>query len=109
MGKRSELSVSQRLEVVLLMLRREEPVSVLSRRYGVSENTLHRWKDDFLKAGQAALAYGRGKAVTGPDEVRIKQLERDLAKRDQVIGELTIANRILKKAHRGNEWVDFEG
>ena len=102
MGKRSELSVSERIEVVLMMLRREEPVSVLSRRYGVSENTLHRWKDDFLKAGQAALAYGRGKAGAGADEVRIKQLEGDLAKRDQVIGELTIANRILKKTADGS-------
>jgi transposase len=102
MGKKSELSVSERLEVVLMMLRREEPVSVLARRFGVSENTLHRWKDDFVKAGQAALAYGRGQAVAGADEVRIKQLERDLAKRDQVIGELTIANRILKKTADGS-------
>jgi len=102
MGKRSGLSVSQRIEVVLVMLRREEPISILSRRYGVSENTLHRWKDDFVKAGQAGLAYGRGKAGVGADTVRIKQLERDLAKRDQVIGELTIANRILKKTADGS-------
>ena len=101
MGKRSELSVSERLEVVLMVLRREEPVSVLSRRYGVSENTLHRWRDDFLKAGEAALRYGRGKAGIGAEEAQIKQLQRDLAKRDQVIGELTIANRILKKIQDG--------
>jgi len=102
MGKRSELSVSQRIEVVLVMLRREEPVSVLARRYGVSENTLHRWKDDFIKAGQSGLTNGRGKAGIGGDAFRIKQLERDLAKRDQVIGELTIANRILKKTADGS-------
>ena len=101
MGKKSELSVSQRLEIVLMILRKEEPISVLARRFGVSEATLHRWRDDFLKAGQSALAYGRGKAGTGPDELRIKELERDLAKRDQVIGELTIANRILKKTADG--------
>jgi transposase-like protein len=101
MGKKSELSVSQRLEIVLMILRKEEPISVLARRYGVSENTLHRWKDDFVKAGQAALAYGRGNAGTGPDAAKLKQLERDLAKRDQVIGELTIANRILKKSADG--------
>ncbi len=88
MGRKSELSVSQRFEIVLMILRKEEPISVLARRYGVSENTLHRWKDDFVKAGQAALAYGRGNAGTGPDAARLKQLERDLAKRDQVIGEL---------------------
>ena len=37
MGKKSELSVSQRLEIVLMILRKEEAISVLARRYGVSE------------------------------------------------------------------------
>ena len=101
MGKKSELSTSQRLEIVLMILRKEEAISVLARRYGVSENTLHRWKDDFVRAGQAALAYGRGKGQVGAGEAKIKELERDLAKRDQVIGELTIANRILKKSADG--------
>lgn len=101
MGKRSELSVAQRLEIVLMILRKEEPISVLARRYTVSENTLHRWKDDFVKVGESALAYGRGKGKVESGEARIKELERDLAKRDQVIGELTIASRILKKSADG--------
>ena len=96
MGKRSELSPTERREVVLMVLRREEPISVLARRYGVSDTTLHHWRDDFLQAGQAALSYGRGKKARAEAE-RIRQLEQDLARRDQVIGELTIANRILKK------------
>ena len=101
MGKKSELSASQRQEVVLMMLRREEPINVLARRYGVSETTVHRWRDDFLTAGQATLAYGRGKQANAQAE-RVRQLEREVAKRDQVIGELTIANRILKKTLGGS-------
>jgi len=100
MGKKSELSPARRREVVLMVLRREEPISVLARRYAVSETTLHRWRDDFLQAGEAALSYGRGKKARSEAE-RIRQLEQDLAKRDQVIGELTIANRILKKNEDG--------
>jgi transposase-like protein len=96
MGKRSELSAAERREVVLMMLRREEPISVLARRYGISETTLHHWRNDFLQAGQVALSHGKSKKAKAETE-RIRQLERDLAKRDQVIGELTIANRILKK------------
>jgi len=41
MGAKSKLNVSERREVVLSLLRREEPAGVLARRYGVSENTLH--------------------------------------------------------------------
>jgi len=108
MGKKSELSASQRQEVVLMMLRREEPISVLGRRYGVSETTLHRWRDDFLTAGGAALAYGRHRQVSAQAE-HVRQLERDVTKRDQVIGELTIANRILKKTLGGSSSTMFCG
>lgn len=96
MGKRTDLDVPQRMEVVLALLRREEPAAKLARRYGISEPTLYRYRDQFFEGGKAALADGRrGKA--DPRDQRIEKLEKDLAKRDQVIGELTIANRIFKK------------
>ena len=95
MGAKSKLSVSERREAVLSLLRREESASVLSRRYGVSENSLYRWRDEFMSAGEAALANGKGKA--DPRDRRITELKKQLFERDRVIGELTIANRVLKK------------
>lgn len=58
MGKRSEVTASQRRDAVLALLRREEPAAALARRYAVSEPTLYRWRDEFLSAGEAALALG---------------------------------------------------
>jgi transposase-like protein len=55
MGAKSKLSVSERRRVVLLLIRREEPAVVLARRYGISENTLYHWCDDFMAGGEAAL------------------------------------------------------
>ncbi len=55
MGKRCELPVKDRREAVLSLLRREEPGAVIARRYGVSETSLYRWRDEFLAAGEAAL------------------------------------------------------
>lgn len=99
MGRRSELTVVQRREIVLKMLRREEPANVLARHAGVSENTLYHWRDDFLAAGEAALGYGRG---PGDGHVaQIKELQGQIAERDRLIGELTIANRVLKKTADG--------
>jgi len=95
MGAKSKLSVSERRKVVLLLIRREEPAVVLARRYGISENTLYRWRDDFMAGGEAALANGKGKA--DPRDRRIAELKKELGERNKVIGELTIANRILKK------------
>lgn len=99
MGKKSELGATERRDVVLMLLRREESAAVLARRYGISEQTLYRWRDDFLAAGEAAL--NAGKTGADPKNRRIEELQRELARRDQVIGELTIANRLLKKSADG--------
>ena len=95
MGKKSKLSVSEQRDVVLMLLRKEESAGVLARRYGVSEGTLYRWRDQFLQGGQQALSQGR--QGTNAHKQRIKELEKEIEKREQVIGEITIANRILKK------------
>jgi len=97
MAKRCEVSVADRREAVLSLVRREEPAAVIARRVGVSEPTLYRWRDEFLSAGEAALANGSRKKGADPRDRRIAELEAQIEKRDQVIGEYTIANRILKK------------
>jgi hypothetical protein len=56
MGRQSELDVGQRVEIVLTMLRKGEPIATLARRHNVSETTLHRWREEFPVGGQAALA-----------------------------------------------------
>src|SRR5262245_14041813 len=93
--RRSELTVAQRRDAVLALLRREEPAAQLARRFGVSEQTLHRWRDEFLAAGEAALAHGKNGADARDRENR--ELRAELEERNLVIGELTVANRILKK------------
>jgi transposase len=95
MPRRSELTVEQRREAVLALLRREEPAAPLARRYGISEQTLYRWRDEFLAAGEAALA--KGKNGTDARDQEIKALKAELEERTLTIGELAAANRILKK------------
>jgi transposase-like protein len=70
--------------------------TLIARRYGVSEASLYRWRDEFLAAGEAALAGGTRNGA-GTRDRQIAEFERQIEKRDQVIGELTVANRILKK------------
>ncbi len=95
MGKPSKLSIEQRTAAVLSLLRREESIAKIARRYGVSEQTLYRYRDQFLEGGKAGLASSAGKADLRTQ--KIERIEKQLAQRDQVIGELTIANRVLKK------------
>ena len=94
MPKKSELTQEQRTEAVMAMLRREEPVPQLARRYGVSEQSLYRWREEFISAGKLRLA---GKAPEVEQAREVARLKVEIESRDQVIGELTIANRVLKK------------
>lgn len=95
MSRQCQVELKDRREAVLSLLRREEPAAAIARRYQVSEPTLYRWRDEFLAGGESALGKGKGKHDSR--DRRIAELEQQLEQRDQVIGELTIANRILKK------------
>lgn len=97
MGKQCNVTVNDRREAVLSLLRKEESAAKIARRIGVSEPTVYRWREEFLAGGEAALANGGGKQGSDPRDRRIAELEAQIEKRDQVIGEYTVANRILKK------------
>ena len=58
----------------------------------MSESTLNRWREQFIAGGAARLA-GNGSPKKEARET--ERLKRQVAKRDQVIGELAIANRLL--------------
>lgn len=88
MGKRSEVSIADHRGAVLSLLRREEAAAVIARRVGVSEPTRYRWRDEFLAAEEAALASGSvGKKGADSRDRRIAELEQQIEKRDQVIGD----------------------
>jgi transposase-like protein len=95
MGKQSNLTIKQRTAAVLSLIRKEEPAAKIARRYGISEPTLYRYRDLFLEGGKAGIASGAGKSDSR--DKKIENLEKALEQRDQVIGELTIANRVFKK------------
>jgi transposase-like protein len=94
MPKKSELPVEKRVTAVLALLRKEEPAAQIARRHGISEPTLYRWRDEFVAGGKASLA-GQGTDAALTREMA--KLQREVESREQVIGELTVANRILKK------------
>jgi transposase len=85
----------QRVQLVLAVLRKEESIEAIARKANVSSTTLNRWRDDFVNGGQAALGSGKAQQTQLARQVEI--LTDQLQDRDQVIGELTVANRILKK------------
>lgn len=88
---RRKIEGSVKIQAVLALLRKEEPASAIARRYEVSEQALHKWKDLFLEEGKRGL---EGK--TG-DKKEIKRLEKELKDRETLIANLSVANYVLKK------------
>ena len=60
----------------------------VSRDLGVNENTLHKWKKDYLSDQQNAFP---GKGRMKPEEEELRRLKKELAR-------VTMERDILKKA-----------
>ncbi|MEI2821702.1 MAG: helix-turn-helix domain-containing protein [Marmoricola sp.] len=67
-----------------------------ARKEKVSEQSISRWKAEFLEAGKTALAAGR----TGPS-TREDQLEAEVADLTQALGEAAVEIRVWKKSAEG--------
>src|SRR6187401_1248530 len=92
---RRHLSAEEKIRVVLEGLRGEESIAELCRREGIVQNLYYRWSKEFLEAGKKRLAGDTTRAATS-DEV--KDLRREASALKEVVAQLTLENRLLKKS-----------
>ena len=88
-----------KIRIVLEGLRGEDSIAELCRREGIVQNLYYRWSKDFLEAGKKRLAGDTARAATS-DEV--KDLRREASALKEVVAELTLENRLLKKSVTGD-------
>ena len=93
MGRPPQIPVEKKTRIVLAILAGEVSIAEASRREKVSEQSIGRWKAEFLEAGKVALATGR----SGPTS-REKQLEAEVAELTQALGEAAVEIRVWKKS-----------
>ena len=82
--------------IVLSVLAGEVSIAEAARKEKVSEQSIGRWKAEFLEAGKAALASGR----SGPSS-REAQLEAEVAELTTALGEAHLEVRVWKKSAEG--------
>src|SRR5204863_3301509 len=95
---RRHFSAGDKIRVVVEGLRGEDSIAELCRREGIVENLYYRWSKEFLEAGKKRLAGDTARAATS-DEV--KELRREASALKEVVAELTLENRLLKKSAVG--------
>ena len=84
----------EKARIVLEFLNTRTSAAELCRKYNISQATFQDWKDKFMADGKQALA-GR------VDVAKIHAKEVENLKR--IIGEITVANDILKKTLEGTK------
>ena len=96
MGRPPVIPAEKKTRIVLSVLAGEMSIAEAARKEKVSEQSIGRWKAEFLEAGRTALASGR----TGPS-TREEQLEAEIAELTTALGEARLEARVWKKSAEG--------
>jgi transposase len=96
---RKHYSAEEKIRIVLEGLRGEDSIAELCRRERIPPNVYYRWSKEFLEAGKKRLAGDVAREATS-DEVR--GLRREATALKEVVADLTLENRLLKKSMRGD-------
>ncbi len=80
-------------------LRGEDSIAELCRREGIAQSLYYSWSKEFLEAGKKRLAGDTAREATS-DEV--KGLRKEAVTLKEVVAELTLENRLLKKSMIGD-------
>ncbi len=97
---RRKFSSEEKIRIVLEGLKGEVSISELCRREGIVSNLYYRWSKEFLEAGKKRLSGDTAREATS-SEVGDLRSENDQLK--QLVAELSLKNRLLKKSQTGLE------
>ena len=95
---RRRFSAEEKIRIVLEGLRGEESIAALCRQEGIAANLYYRWSKEFLEAGKKRLNGDTVREATS-DEVKVLRSENRELK--EVVAEMTLKNRVLKKSLTG--------
>jgi transposase len=93
-------TAEEKIRIVLEGLRGEDTIAELCRREGIAQSLYYKWSKEFLEAGKSRLA-GDTKRQASSDAVDDLRSENEQLK--QLVAELALKNRVLKKSLTGLE------
>ncbi len=95
---RRRFSSEEKIRIVLEGLRGEESIAELCRREGISPNLYYNWSKEFLEAGKRRLMGDTKREASSPEVASLRQENVELK---QLVAELSLQNRGLKKSQSG--------
>ena len=95
---RTKYSSEEKIRIVLDGIRGEEGPADLCRREGIFSNLYYRWSKDFLEAGKKRL---QGDTVREASSQEVIDLKKENEQLKQLVAEIALKNRVLKKSLNG--------
>jgi len=97
-NSRRKYTAEEKIRIVLEGLKGEVSISELCRREGIVSNLYYRWSKDFLEAGKKRL---QGDTVREATSSEVSDLRSENDQLKQLVAELSLNNRLLKKSQTG--------
>ena len=88
-------SAEEKNRIVLEGLRGEDSIAELCRREGIATSLYYSWSKEFLEAGKKRLAGDTARQATSSE---VKDLRAESSALKEVVADLTLENRLLKKS-----------
>jgi len=88
-------SAEDKIRVVLEGLRGEDSIAELCRKEGIAQSLYYTWTKEFMEAGKRRLAGDTARAATTGE---VQDLRREARALKECVADLTLENRLLKKA-----------
>jgi len=97
---RRKFNSEEKIRIVLEGLKGEDSIAAICRREGITPSLYYKWSKTFLQAGKRRLD---GDTMREANSDEVSHLRRENEELKQLVAELSLKNRVLKKSLNGLE------
>jgi len=97
---RRKFNSEEKIRIILEGLKGEDSIAVICRREGIAPSLYYKWSKTFLQAGKRRL---KGDTIREANSDEVTELRRENDQLKQLVAELSLKNRVLKKSLNGLE------
>jgi transposase len=97
---RRKFNPEERIRIILEGLKGEDSIAAICRREGIAPSLYYKWSKSFLEAGKQRL---KGDTIREANSDEVSELRKENEQLKQLVAELSLKNRVLKKSLTGLE------
>ena len=97
--ERRRFEAAEKVKIIREHLLDGKPLSEVCEKHGIAPTQFYQWQKTFFENGMAAFEPKKAAVREYELENKLKQLDKKLVKKDEVIAELVEHNISLKKSH----------